>query len=56
MNTIIAGFIGPQEIIVILLSIGFIFFILLAVFIIFRSINRSKNKRDSLDYYKHQNQ
>lgn len=56
MNTIIAGFIGPQEIILILITMGFICFILLAVFIIFRGINRSKNKRDSFDYYKHQNQ
>jgi len=42
MNTLIAGFIGPQEIIIILLG----FFILLPVFIIFIIIHycRKNNK------------
>jgi len=55
MNTIIAGFIGPQEIIVIFLSMGLVLFILVAVFIIFRSTKRSKNRTDSINYYKHPN-
>lgn len=56
MNTIIAGFIGPQEIIVIFLSVGLALFILVAIFIIFRSTKRSKNRTESINHYKKPNQ
>lgn len=43
MNTIIAGFIGPQEIILIVLF-GFVLLILLPVYILFRVFKNTRNK------------
>ena len=44
MNTIIAGFIGPQEIILIII---FFVFILLPVFIVYRIVKHNRNKRNN---------
>ncbi len=44
MNTIIAGFISPQEIILIII---FFVFILLPVFIVYRIVKHNRNKRNN---------
>lgn len=46
MNTIIAGFIGPQEIIIVILIV-LVLFIFLPIFILVRVIKNSKNRRSS---------
>ena len=45
MNTLLAGFIGPQEIILMVLMI-LVIFILLPVFILFRVIKHSKKRKN----------